>query len=375
MPAGVNPYDVEELKRQAQMNALTPGKSLTSDEYFALNQANAKANPIAQPIRPTMDEFKAKNTEKYGYDGTYEGGNAYQAKKNKRDILTKAVLPAAIFATGGAASAGLLGGSAATAPAFATEGIGFSAAPAVGGSSAAAGASAASASKIPWGKLLSTGAQAVSALGESGGGSPESSQGAQTTTTPPTVAPPVSTTTTPPVTTPTVKPASKTVAPVNTPPPPGWDAKNWADPNMHTVKYDAGRLLNGVTKPSEVARIVASPEFQARFPGATFDGKDKVDFKGALSEGSSGSPVGRIDVLMAADQGADSSNGLWWGYEPDAAESGGASGGLSAALGSLSQGLSPAADNSTLAKIMAELQAASDGAQSPTERDAILALL
>ena len=95
--------------------------------------------------------------------------------------------------------------------------------------------------------------------------------------------------------------------------PAGWDQVNWDDPNMHSNKYDAGRMLNGKTKPSEVGAVVSSADFQKRFPGATFNGKDIIDFQGLLSDGSKGTPVRRVDVLSAADPTTDSSTGIWWG--------------------------------------------------------------
>ena len=97
------------------------------------------------------------------------------------------------------------------------------------------------------------------------------------------------------------------------PAPPGWDQAKWADPDHHTVKYDAAAFLYGLTKPSEIAAMVNSAEFQARFPGATFNDKDKIDF-GSVTE--DGVPVGVVDVLMRADQGGDTSAGLWWGAGP-----------------------------------------------------------
>ena len=93
-------------------------------------------------------------------------------------------------------------------------------------------------------------------------------------------------------------------------PPAGYDREKWDDPDHHTTKYDAAAFLHGVTEPSEVKRIVESAEFQARFPGSTFDGKDKIDFGSNLEEGV---PVGVIDVLMGADRGANTSGGLYWG--------------------------------------------------------------
>lgn len=166
---------------------------------------------------------------------------------------------------------------------------------------------------------------------------------------------------------PTVTPVRPKVAPVVGRAPSGYDQANWDNPDMNTVKYDAGRLLYGKTKPSDVGATVNSAAFQQRFPGATFNGKDMVDFKGALAEGDSGDPVGLIDVLMAADAGGDTSQGLWWGA-PDTASAPAASGsGISAT--------DPRMDNSALARIMEELQAASTDRQSPAEREAILAML
>jgi hypothetical protein len=92
--------------------------------------------------------------------------------------------------------------------------------------------------------------------------------------------------------------------------PPGYDQRKWVDPEHGTAKYDAAAFLQGLTKPSDIAAMVRSPAFQARFPGATFNGKDKIDF-GSNLEG--GNRIGVIDVLMRADQGADTSGGLWWG--------------------------------------------------------------
>lgn len=156
------------------------------------------------------------------------------------------------------------------------------------------------------------------------------------------------------------------LGPRSGPAPVGWDATNWADPNMHSVKYDAGALLNGHTKPSEIGQIVQGEDFQKRFPGATFNGKDWLDFNGAMSDGDHGSPVHGIDVLMAADPEADTSNGIWWGAPDDNAAA------AAAPSAPVSHAMNPAADNSALAKIMAELSATSKNEQSPAEREAIL---
>lgn len=138
-----------------------------------------------------------------------------------------------------------------------------------------------------------------------------------------TAAPVSAATTAPPVAPPTsmitaAAPSAGTaqVAPVGAMAPAmhGYDATNWADPNMDSVKYAHGRLSNGLTKPSEIGTLVRSDAYQKRFPGAWFDGKDHVNFNGIASDGArGGSPVWSIDVLEAADHENDTSTGSWWG--------------------------------------------------------------
>jgi hypothetical protein len=148
----------------------------------------------------------------------------------------------------------------------------------------------------------------------------------------------------------------------------GFDARNMSDPAMQSVKYRHGRLARGVTKPSEMGALVQSQAYQSAFPGATFDGKDRVNFMGALADGDHGPAVNVIDVLRAADKNTDTSEGGWWGpleEEVAAIEAGAPK----------QAGLNPAGDNSALAKIMAELQATQNDEMSPAEREAMLAML
>ena len=91
--------------------------------------------------------------------------------------------------------------------------------------------------------------------------------------------------------------------------PGGYDQTKW-ESDHDSVKYAAGRFLSGLTKPSEIAAMVKSAEFQERFPGATFNDKDKIDFGNNLQDGV---PVGVVDVLMSANQAGDTSGGFWWG--------------------------------------------------------------
>jgi hypothetical protein len=72
----------------------------------------------------------------------------------------------------------------------------------------------------------------------------------------------------------------------------GWDGAKWSDTSHQTPKYTVGRILSQY--PPTVAGLSQSlPEIQRAYPGATFDGKDKIMIPG----------VGTIDVLQNASQG------------------------------------------------------------------------
>lgn len=78
----------------------------------------------------------------------------------------------------------------------------------------------------------------------------------------------------------------------------GWDGTNWDDPNMQTPKYVVGRILSNYT-PSMEGLGQAMEEIQKAYPGAEFDGKDKIIVPG----------LGTIDVLVNA--GGDNMSWAW----------------------------------------------------------------
>ena len=93
------------------------------------------------------------------------------------------------------------------------------------------------------------------------------------------------------------------------------------------------------SKPSSLDQILADADFKRLFPNAKKVGFDKIDFGGVKSDFESGTPVGIVDVLTAADPNTDTARGWWWGstaegtgpttYRPDTGGSGaqGATGG------------------------------------------------
>lgn len=87
---------------------------------------------------------------------------------------------------------------------------------------------------------------------------------------------------------------------------PGWDAANWANPNMQTPKYVVGRILSQY--PHTIAGLAdAMAEIRMAYPGSLFDGKDKVTIPG----------VGTIDVLQAA---GGPGGGVAWQWLPIAGQ-------------------------------------------------------
>ena len=79
----------------------------------------------------------------------------------------------------------------------------------------------------------------------------------------------------------------------------GWDQTNWDDPNMQTPKYVVGRILSNYT-PTIEGLGQAMAEIQQAYPGAEFDGKDKITIPG----------LGTIDALVNA--GGENSS---WGWQ------------------------------------------------------------
>ena len=74
--------------------------------------------------------------------------------------------------------------------------------------------------------------------------------------------------------------------------PAGWDTEKWANAAHQTPKYGVGRIL-AQYPPTTAGLAQAWPDIQRAYPGATFDGKDKIMIPG----------VGTIDVLVGASQG------------------------------------------------------------------------
>jgi hypothetical protein len=69
------------------------------------------------------------------------------------------------------------------------------------------------------------------------------------------------------------------------------------------------------SKPSSIDQILADADFKRLFPNAKKVGFDKIDFGGVKSDFETGTPVGIVDVLTAADPNTDTARGWWWGYD------------------------------------------------------------
>jgi hypothetical protein len=84
----------------------------------------------------------------------------------------------------------------------------------------------------------------------------------------------------------------------------------------NSVKNTFGRIASRyASKPSSIDLILNDPDFKRAFPNAKKVGFDKIDFGGVQSDFESGTPVGVIDVLTAADPTSDTARGWWWGYD------------------------------------------------------------
>lgn len=60
----------------------------------------------------------------------------------------------------------------------------------------------------------------------------------------------------------------------------GFDAANFGNNDMQTLKYQVGRIMSrhDPNDPDILGKIMSDPEFRANFPGAKQVGPDKIDF-------------------------------------------------------------------------------------------------
>lgn len=116
--------------------------------------------------------------------------------------------------------------------------------------------------------------------------------------------------------------------------------------------------------PSGLTSLMGDPEFKQRFPSARVHKNDWLD----LGDGS-----GLIDTVRGFNPDTDGGEAWQWLTEADAIQN------SATQQGGQRPQVSPqalmASDNSAIARIMAELTAASQGQDSPAEREAMLALL
>jgi hypothetical protein len=133
--------------------------------------------------------------------------------------------------------------------------------------------------------------------------------------------------------------------------PAGWDQTKWNDPTHQTPKYVWGRIAAD-DNPNDIDQLLSA------YPGATFNGKDKVTIPG----------VGPVDVYRGASVGLNEPQWLVEGGGEGAAGGGGTPTGDPGARGVAI----PEMDDDTLARIKAELERITAG-QPP--RDALLAQL
>lgn len=92
----------------------------------------------------------------------------------------------------------------------------------------------------------------------------------------------------------------------------GFDATNYYDPNMGSMKYNFARIAADYdpTKPGALQAVFNDPRFRQAFPNAKLVGKDSIDFGGQLSDGNGkGVPVGVVDVGEAF---IDNQSGKAW---------------------------------------------------------------
>ena len=146
----------------------------------------------------------------------------------------------------------------------------------------------------------------------------------------------------------------------------------------NSVKNTFGRIASRYANTSQgLQQLLQDEEFRQYFPNARLiehasGDSDKIDFGGVLSDFESGSPVGVIDVLEALEGG--NSTGWQWNDGGVGAGVGPTGGGGPMPTGG-SGAIDALGNNDALAQIIAEINALSQGEESPEYRHALMQLL
>lgn len=81
----------------------------------------------------------------------------------------------------------------------------------------------------------------------------------------------------------------------------------------NSVKNTFGRLASRYgNNAGGLQQLIQDPDFQRYFPNAQYDGRDRINFGGVLSDFESGVPVHWVDVLQGYDTGSGGSGGWQW---------------------------------------------------------------
>ena len=81
----------------------------------------------------------------------------------------------------------------------------------------------------------------------------------------------------------------------------------------NSMKNTFGRIASRYGNDAAgIQSLLADPDFQRYFPGATYDGIDKINFNGMLSDFESGTPVYDVDIAQAFDKGTGGFQNWAW---------------------------------------------------------------
>jgi hypothetical protein len=150
--------------------------------------------------------------------------------------------------------------------------------------------------------------------------------------------------------------------------PAGFDQAKWANPNHQTPKYAVGRILAESGAPSVENAAKAAENIMRAYPGATYNGKDKI----TMPDG------GVIDILTNSSTGDASQMG--WAWQPETGPGG-------AALPQDAQGVAGAggggggmeslvsSDPEFFKRLMSQLQGSLNGGPGTVDDSALRQLL
>jgi hypothetical protein len=157
----------------------------------------------------------------------------------------------------------------------------------------------------------------------------------------------------------------------------GYDANNWG--NMNSTKYQIGEIAaRHRASPTGATSFLQDPDLLKLAPNVrniSSNGKNDVFDFGGIIDPHTGAKIGRVDMGISFDPANPDAETQWGWNDLDNVEGGGMQPQAADLAALLAVGQPEQPQGTQLDEVMAQIQALSQGADDPMQREALMRLL